>query len=85
MFLVDAEAPGISVRPLEVMAPHPLGEVRFHDLLAARAAGVGLILPGHYATERPAVEELAERLQGEFPGVAVWASRAERDPAVVLA
>jgi acyl-CoA dehydrogenase len=31
MFLVDAEAPGISVRPLEVMAPHPLGEVRFQD------------------------------------------------------
>ena len=31
MFLVDAEAPGISVRPLEAMAPHPLGEVRFDD------------------------------------------------------
>ena len=29
MFLVDAEAPGISVKPLEPMAPHPLGEVRF--------------------------------------------------------
>jgi acyl-CoA dehydrogenase len=31
MFLVDAEAPGMSVRPLEAMAPHPLGEVRFDD------------------------------------------------------
>ncbi len=29
MFLVDAEAPGIAVRPLEPMAPHPLGELRF--------------------------------------------------------
>jgi acyl-CoA dehydrogenase len=29
MFLVDAEAPGIAVKPLEPMAPHPLGEVRF--------------------------------------------------------
>jgi acyl-CoA dehydrogenase len=29
MFLVDAEAPGISVRSLEAMAPHPIGEVRF--------------------------------------------------------
>jgi acyl-CoA dehydrogenase len=29
MFLVDAEAPGITVKPLEPMAPHPLGEVRF--------------------------------------------------------
>jgi alkylation response protein AidB-like acyl-CoA dehydrogenase len=31
MFLVDGEAPGISVRPLEAMAPHPLGEVRFDE------------------------------------------------------
>jgi len=29
MFLVDAEAPGLAVKPLEPMAPHPLGEVRF--------------------------------------------------------
>ncbi len=29
MFLVDGEAPGLSVRPLEVMAPHPIGELRF--------------------------------------------------------
>jgi acyl-CoA dehydrogenase len=29
MFLVDAEAPGIAITPLEAMAPHPLGEVRF--------------------------------------------------------
>lgn len=60
------------------------GEVRFHDALAARAAGVGLVLPGHYATERPAVEELAGRLGAAFPGAAVWASRAERDPLAVV-
>ena len=29
MFLVDAEAPGLTVKPLETMAPHPIGEVRF--------------------------------------------------------
>ncbi len=29
MFLVDGEAPGISVRPLELIAPHPIGEIRF--------------------------------------------------------
>jgi dinuclear metal center YbgI/SA1388 family protein len=56
------------------------GEVRFHDALAARDANVALILPGHYATERPAVEDLAVRLTADFPGVAAWASRAERDP-----
>lgn len=56
------------------------GEVRFHDVLAAEAAGVALLVPGHYATERPAVEELAERLGKEFPAAVVWASRRERDP-----
>jgi dinuclear metal center YbgI/SA1388 family protein len=61
------------------------GEVRFHDMLAARAAGVGLVLPGHYATERPGVEELADRLRAESPGAAVWASRAEQDPVAGLA
>jgi dinuclear metal center YbgI/SA1388 family protein len=56
------------------------GEVRFHDALAARGANVGLILPGHYATERPAVEDLAAKLTADFPGVTAWPSRAERDP-----
>lgn len=56
------------------------GEMRFHDALAARAAGVGVILPGHYATERPAVEELAAKLAGDWPGVITWASRRELDP-----
>lgn len=56
------------------------GEVRFHDALAARGANVGLILPGHYATERPAVEDLAAQLAADFPGVTAWASRDERDP-----
>lgn len=60
------------------------GEVRFHDALTARGAAIGLVLPGHYATERPAVEDLAERLASEFPGVAVWASRDERDPLVTI-
>jgi len=56
------------------------GELRFHDYLAAQAAGLALILPGHYATERPGIEELAVRLQKEFPEVKVWASQRERDP-----
>lgn len=29
MFLVDAQSPGIAIKTLEPMAPHPLGEVRF--------------------------------------------------------
>jgi dinuclear metal center YbgI/SA1388 family protein len=56
------------------------GEMRFHDLLAAQAQGVAVLLPGHYATERCGVEVLAGRLQTELPDAKVWASRRERDP-----
>ena len=56
------------------------GEVRFHDALAARGANVALILPGHYATERPAIEDLAAKLAAAFPGTTAWPSRDERDP-----
>jgi dinuclear metal center YbgI/SA1388 family protein len=56
------------------------GEVRFHDALTARGANVALILPGHYATERPAIEDLATKLAAAFPGTTAWPSRDERDP-----
>lgn len=56
------------------------GEARFHDCLAARQLGVGLILAGHYATERFAVESLALRLSHELPLPRVWGSEEERDP-----
>jgi dinuclear metal center YbgI/SA1388 family protein len=60
------------------------GEMRFHDMLAAEAQGMAVVLAGHYATERPGVEMLAERLQKEFPSLEVWASRQEKDPAQLL-
>jgi dinuclear metal center YbgI/SA1388 family protein len=56
------------------------GEMRFHDYLAAEAQEIALILPGHYATERPAVEMLANRLAKEFPNIPVRASEREGDP-----
>jgi dinuclear metal center YbgI/SA1388 family protein len=56
------------------------GEMRFHDYLAARTSGVALVLPGHYSTERFAVEELAEWLNDQVTGVQARVSRAERDP-----
>jgi dinuclear metal center YbgI/SA1388 family protein len=56
------------------------GEMRFHDYLRAEQEGIALVLPGHYATERPAVEELAHRLQGEFPSTTTSVSRGEVDP-----
>ena len=60
------------------------GELRFHDYLAAEAANVALLLPGHYATERFGVETLATRLQAQFPDLQVWASRREHDPVAWL-
>ncbi len=56
------------------------GEARFHACLEAREAGIALILAGHYATERPAMERLAAVLAEKFPNAAVRASAAERDP-----
>ncbi len=57
-----------------------LGEATFHQQLQAEAAGLGLVLVGHYWSERFAVETLAERLHKQFPASAVWASRDERPP-----
>jgi dinuclear metal center YbgI/SA1388 family protein len=56
------------------------GEMRFHDCLTAQAEGVALLLAGHYVSERLGVEDLAVRLQDQWPDLEVWASRQERDP-----
>lgn len=56
------------------------GETNFHTCLEAEAQGFTLVLPGHYASERFAVESLAEVLASEFPDVEIWASQQERDP-----
>ena len=56
------------------------GEARFHACLEARTRGITLVLPGHYPTERPAMENLAARLANQFPDLNVWASSVEADP-----
>jgi len=56
------------------------GEMSFHDCLRCRSLGVGVILTGHYASERFAVEALASRLADELSGVPVTASHVESDP-----
>ncbi len=56
------------------------GEASFHGCLAAAAHGMALFLTGHYASERFAMERLAEELAEAFPEVEAWASRAEADP-----
>ena len=56
------------------------GEARFHSALAARQRAVSLILVGHHASERPAMEWLASQLAKQFQGLSAFASRAEHDP-----
>ena len=58
MFLVDAEAPGISTKALQPMAPHPLGEIRFEEtpavLLGTEGKGYRIAL-STLDTFRPSV------------------------------
>ena len=56
------------------------GEARFHRALEADAQGIGLVVVGHHATERPGVEDLAGLIGGAFPDLTAWASQAEVDP-----
>jgi dinuclear metal center YbgI/SA1388 family protein len=59
------------------------GEMRFHDCLTARTAGLSLCLPGHYGSERVGMEWLATQLKSELAaesGLEVWSSHSESDP-----
>ena len=61
-----------------------LGETRFHTYLEAKSRGISLILPGHYASERFAMERLASRISEQFPEVCCIPSNRESDPLVSL-
>jgi dinuclear metal center YbgI/SA1388 family protein len=56
------------------------GEARFHTCLEAQASGIALILTGHYASERFAVEILSQTISKQFPALKCWASTREFDP-----
>ena len=56
------------------------GEATFHVCLEAEAAGIGLGLIGHYASERFSMERLARLIGAEFADLDVWASVNESDP-----
>ena len=56
------------------------GETRFHTCLEARSLGTALVMVGHYASERPAMEELAQQLEARWSPLKIWASRVETDP-----
>ncbi len=56
------------------------GEATFHQCLEAKAAGVSLLLIGHFASEKFAMDRLAELCGTEFADVKAWGSRNEHDP-----
>jgi dinuclear metal center YbgI/SA1388 family protein len=56
------------------------GEARFHSCLEAEAVGLAVILAGHFASERFALEQLALEIAEKLPGVETFASRRESDP-----
>lgn len=57
-----------------------LGETKYHKALEALEARLSLITPGHFASERFALETLAERLKVRFPDLTVFAVQNESDP-----
>lgn len=56
------------------------GEATFHNCLEAQAAGICLLLIGHFASERFAMDQLAKELSTDYTTLIVWASQSERDP-----
>lgn len=55
------------------------GEIRHHDALTIRRHGCGAIALGHWASERPALAPLADRLTGLLSALDVRVSSADRD------
>jgi dinuclear metal center YbgI/SA1388 family protein len=56
------------------------GEMRHHDVVAAKAAGCTVILAGHTNTERPYLQVLRKRMQAELPDLSVSLSRRDASP-----
>ncbi len=56
------------------------GEIRHHDALAIRRHGCCAIALGHWASERPTLAVLAERLQTQLRGMNITVSTTDADP-----
>jgi dinuclear metal center YbgI/SA1388 family protein len=69
--------PAASVAGCELLI---VGETNLHTCLEAEARGMSLLLPGHYASERFAVEILADDLSRHFGQIHTWVSQQEQDP-----
>jgi dinuclear metal center YbgI/SA1388 family protein len=60
------------------------GETSFHTCLEAEATDIGLLLLGHYASERFALDSLASELRKHFADLEIWASQTEQSPLQTL-
>ena len=56
------------------------GEARFHSVLEAQSRGINLILTGHFASERPAIEQLAKEIAQQYPEIDCFPGDSDRDP-----
>jgi dinuclear metal center YbgI/SA1388 family protein len=56
------------------------GEIKLHQAIEARAAGLAVIAVGHHSSEHFAMAELGRRLAAELPELDVRAARIDRDP-----
>lgn len=61
------------------------GEATFHTCLEAEAAGIALLMIGHFASERFSLVTLAEMLRKQSPQIEAWAAKSEQDPVRNLA
>jgi len=56
------------------------GEIKLHQAVEARAAGLAVVAVGHHASEHFAMAELSRRLAAEAPGIEAGVAAADRDP-----
>lgn len=56
------------------------GEATFHQCLEVQAAGIAMLLIGHFASEKFAMDQLAKMCHAEFSDLVVWSSHREQDP-----
>ena len=60
------------------------GELKHHDMLALRAAGLSAICLGHAESEKPVLSALRDRLAQEFTGLSIAVSRSDPTPYAFL-
>jgi dinuclear metal center YbgI/SA1388 family protein len=56
------------------------GEATFHQCLEAKGVGLSMLMIGHFASEKFAMDRLAELCGAEFTSLEVWGSVSEKDP-----